>query len=754
MARIKKRSPKKVEGKSKGVRQSREDAEIAAQERIKQRVIQLPNFRQTLSLSCKFQGKPKIVSLDYQAYVHQFPKHQNLIHQLQVAIEIWASETKSSKTAEANFYAQQLLLEFLSKKNNEKVTGNIASLTAPVLRRFLKYLQDKYPSEGTVRKYFTGITSALRAIYKSSFSELPEIGVFLGKFPVPPREKSGKDRIPPLDHRSFNDLVLALQSHFDLIKKIPGKRSDLLKDGRPTLDQMNSYQPWAVLPNALWYYHHVCLKAPTKSAENYRLQRLKKEGWSIEEIKEHYSKEWERVKDTAFDPRSNPYIFNIEDRKNDQERTLSLVLKEWQDKYSDYPLQWELDDSTDFLRSTGHIGEDARYKNHQAQELYQYVLHLRHPLFQNKFNGISVLLFYLYPTVASVSVCLYLLKVQTGWNLTVLLGLEFEGDFEDMFQPCPISQDYVLLVGEKVRGRVEEKYHRSKKNNKYGAYRILKFLWGFGKDIRVHTGSKSPWAYLKLVFKQGESIANNLEQFTHHSYSKDLCREGLIHDNNGNPLKGFAFESIRKSLAEIEDEVSEYDIQKLSSMLQNSPDVAATHYRDEKKTIERLRSVQESWVHHFTYFQGSFNQTLKQSSPSDHLSLLSEAEQDNGSHIQVITTDGITPVSICKNPYSPDWHGHKTSVGDGERCSFFHGCSNCSQCVVFTETLPFIHKRLQIISQLRGKMNIGDWESAYHIEWYAWKEVLEYWPSQEDVVHAKALSAAVKLPVRPQLYGV
>lgn len=751
MARIKRRAVKKPESKQVAKRPTRQEAELVAQQRVSNKLIELPEFRETLILNCLYQGKKVIVDLNYHEHVSQFPNLQNLIHQFQVAIETWARETKSSKTAEASFYAQQLFLEFLCSSDNAKPINNISELTPSVLRRFIKTLQKRTSSEASVRKHFTGITSILRSIYKSSYSELPEIGTLVGKFPVPPREKTGQNAIPPLDQRSFNELVLVLQDHFDAIKSLPGKVQALLNDGQPTLDEMQNYNPWLKLPNALWHYHHKCLNARTSQIKNNNFRLLKKNGWCVDTLETLYQQEWEKVKDTASDPKSDSVVFKVKDRKEDQERNLSLVLKEYYQKYSDYPLQWDVEDSYNFLRSTGHIGEDARYKTHSAHELYQYSQFLEHPLFKRKFKGVGALFFHIYPTVTSVSVCLYLLKVQTGWNLTVLLGLEFESDFESMFKPCPISQDYVLLVGEKARGVLAEKYHRTKKNNKYGTYRVLKFLWEFGKELREHTGSKSPWAYLKVVFDKKEPITNDLQQFTHHSYSNDLCKEKLIHNSKGEPLKGFAFESIRKNLADIEDEISEHDIQKLASMLQNSPAVAEAHYRNKNITQKRLRNVQESWAHNFTYFQGSFNQNSMLENPSDVQ--LGARGQEEGVKVQIITTDGITPVSICKNPHLPDWHGHRTSVGENERCSYFQGCSNCSQCVVFSETLPFIHRRLQILDQLRSKMNVGDWETSYHIEWYAWKEVLELWPNQDEVAKADTLSRAVKLPIRPQLYG-
>lgn len=685
MARIKRRTPKKPEIKKAAKRPTRQEAELVAQERINQKVIKLPEFRETLSLNCTYQGKAVVCDLEYNELVSQFPKFRQLIHQFQVATEVWARETKGSKTAEASFYAQKLFVEFISSSNNAQPISSLSELKTSVLRQFISYLQGK-ASTPSVRKHYTGITGILRCIYKSSYSEIPEIGTFTRKFPTPPREKKDQQKgIPSLDQRSFNELVLVLQDHFDVIKALPKKVKALLNDGQPTLDEMETGS------------------------------------------------------------------FRLKDRKEDQDRNLSLILKEYYHKYSDFPLQWDVDDSHDFLRNTGHVGKDARYKMHPAHELFQYVQYLKNPLLENKHKGISAFLSHIYPTIATVSVCLYLLKVQTGWNLSVLLGLEFGDDFEGLFKPCPISQDYVLLVGEKSRGVQAEKYHRTKKNNKYGAYRVLRFLWGFGQELRAHTGSKSPWVYLKVVFDKNKPITNELEEFTHHTYSTSLCKAGLIHDDNGHPLKGFAFESIRKNLAGIEDEISGYDIQKMASMLQNSPDVAVTHYRNKETSEKRLRNAQETWVHHFTYFQGSFNQKMLLANPSDEE--LNDNDVEGRSKVQIITTDGITPVSICKNPYRPDWHGYKTSVGEGERCSYFQGCSNCTQCVIFTETLPFIYKRLKIIDLLRSKMNAGDWETAYHIEWHAWKEVLENWPEQEDIVKAEALSRMVKLPIRPQLYG-
>jgi hypothetical protein len=138
------------------------------------------------------------------------------------------------------------------------------------------------------------------------------------------------------------------------------------------------------------------------------------------------------------------------------------------------------------------------------------------------------------------------------------------------------------------------------------------------------------------------------------------------------------------------------------------------------KLSDELDSIQES------IDNGSFKGTL----------VPLKTEKRIKDKIITIFTDHTneSPLSTCTGNMNPDWTGSENLQLP---CRIFNKCLLCSRSSVFEDNIPFVVDRFLYLQQLKKNIRVSSFDSLYLDEFNAAKEVVEYWPYQEQIDQAK-----------------
>lgn len=94
---------------------------------------------------------------------------------------------------------------------------------------------------------------------------------------------------------------------------------------------------------------------------------------------------------------------------------------------------------------------------------------------------------------------------------------------------------------------------------------------------------------------------------------------------------------------------------------------------------------------------------------------------------------GESPLSVCKDPYQPDW---SPDSHIDTPCHMFNKCLNCSQATVFEDNIPFIVDRYLYLQNQRSNLAENVFARLYGDEFIASKEIIESWPYQDQIQEA------------------
>ena len=732
MSFIKRTSKNKKTARSKGNLPCREEVIDKYQEK---KNVHLPPLREKITITTKRNNKYEPYVINFEGILEIYPDFSELLHEFQVGIEMWA-EHKSSISLSSmpkDLYLSGFL-EFTRLCRDKKEISHFSDITPNVMRNFkvfLKVSNNKYPMDAGYRYIKTYIKTLQRSKYKT----LSNIGVWQGNFPsnFPRKHKPKKG----LSDSVVNQVDHVTKKVFIIGKDLYKKRKKILK--KPIF--LSDFRKWS-LANTLWFYHYEYL---TGNITKYRLlQTIERNGYSLSEIESKYKEKWPEISSKAKNPREIKAVIS-----QPEDIRFSIAISELRFNYPEYPFDMDIKSAAHFLTDPGYASETSNkyvekgmYLEHPSERLWQCVRYLKSPFPGAGFGGVHAVNSYFHPTIKLLGACFVIIQKESGWNRQTLLDFEFGESFESSFIRDLCCENHRIMIAPKNRAG-EEAFHRTYIKNKYGAYQVLRFLWEFGREIRERANSRSPWLYLSNYFLKTDGPIMLLNERNLTNATRALCNGANITDDSGQKLSNFGSDQLRQNFADDLDELSGGDSVTIARGLQNNLETTEKHYRNRNKNKKRLEKELGEWVTHFTYFQGAFHPKARVDRQT-----LSESES---SLSQVITTDGVRPVLVCGNPYDPDWVNCDESVGKGDCCSYFNGCATCSNAVIFSETLPFIFARLRDLERSMGKLNRLEWENAFYCEHAGWNEVVENWPSIEEVNSARKESERIVLPISPIL---
>lgn len=349
---------------------------------------------------------------------------------------------------------------------------------------------------------------------------------------------------------------------------------------------------------------------------------------------------------------------------------------------------------------------------------------------------------YLYPSFVETYIIRWAIELETAWSPDIVKNIDYK---DYLFQPIPIEQKLAFIKSVKEKGQqsdssdisIEKRMiHPSNSDDKYSAYSLIG-LWikrtsrlrkGINYKATVDSCEFEPFfIYLadRSNFKNGINIivaihpkAPNVEN---HSTKTNYQKKQL----------GFTFDE--RQLRPTSLYLKEKN-QGIPILLQ----VALFGHSDSAITDEYYKNTA-----HF--------QQIRKDKLSDELAAIEESI-DNGSFkgtlvplktekrikdkIITIFTDHTneSPLSTCTDNMNPDWSG---SEHLHLPCRLFNKCLLCSSSSVFEDNIPFIVDRFLYLQQLKKTMRISSFDALYLDEFNAAKEVVEYWPYQEQIDQAK-----------------
>ncbi|MGB1200542.1 MAG: hypothetical protein ACPG5R_03180 [Cognaticolwellia aestuarii] len=349
---------------------------------------------------------------------------------------------------------------------------------------------------------------------------------------------------------------------------------------------------------------------------------------------------------------------------------------------------------------------------------------------------------YLYPSFFETYIIRWAIELETAWSPDIVKNINYK-DF--LFQPIPTEQKLAFIKSVKEKGQQSESsdlsiekrmIYPSNSEDKYSAYSLIK-LWikrtsrlrkGINYKATVDSCDFEPF-FIYLADWANLKNGINIIVAIHHNAPND--ENFPVKTNYQNKHLGFKFDErqLRPTSLYLKEKNQELPIL-LQVALFGHSDSALTdeHYKNtahfqqirKDKLSDELDSIQES------IDNGSFKGTL----------VPLKTEKRIKDKIITIFTDHTnqSPLSACTDNMNPDWAGSENLQLP---CRIFNKCLLCSRSSVFEDNIPFVVDRFLYLQQLKKTTRKNSFDSLYLDEFNAAKEVVEYWPYQEQIDQAK-----------------
>jgi hypothetical protein len=463
-----------------------------------------------------------------------------------------------------------------------------------------------------------------------------------------------------------------------------------------------------------------------------------------------------------------PKIDDVWGGPNEKSKFFKKLLVTLKDEFEEFPFYMSLEDGGKFfkLRQRFSLIDKIQDEKKEIYDLTRRCIGIaRWPLFGEMSFRQSV-----YGSMHFVAETIYpfylLVMLNTGWNSESILAIT--DDVDKHVEPDLIDPDnYVVIISTKERGQSSKKdgaksiYHRCNKNEKFGTYRLLKYvesivikyresphyingkLWQYAiphgsrrKNLISLMGSASTDIYyMSLRFierndfkyitektidhkkvRSGYSSAREALGLTEFEIREDLDHEGYettsvsyASDRSSNKIKDIKIAEIQKQFVE---EVNDIKIKKVTSMTLSSMRKAINESKDE---LDRINEINSS--------------VKKTGLPSQTI-------------IHLLDVDSQKYISACENSMAPTWPNHERFVKKGQKCRFFNKCCLCDKSVLFPEALPYVAKRILVLEELKDQLSGVDWIVNYGDEFDAWSQILDVWSNKSEVEEAKKLASS------------
>ncbi|AEY65750.1 hypothetical protein [Clostridium sp. BNL1100] len=355
---------------------------------------------------------------------------------------------------------------------------------------------------------------------------------------------------------------------------------------------------------------------------------------------------------------------------------------------------------------------------------------------------------------------LLLALINTGWNLESMLSISDDVDAHitpDLIDP----ESYVLIHSQKVRGSKDGKQlkkitHRSSKKNRFGTYRLLKYVESIITQYKDSPYYKNCYLWQYITNNKKTSIIrtiNNIEvSFTKVS-QRFLERHRLKYVSGktiSHPKIRSGYAALRQLLGSTEWEIGEE--------FGHSNKETIIHYTsDESSNLVQdlvIKKIQKQFINDLKNFKVRVveSKTLKELSKaineakteSDKNKMIKNEATKLGLYektiVNIIDAGSQKYILVCEDSTKPSWPGFAELVKEGQKCRYFNKCALCSQSIVFPEALQYIARRILDLDKLKSSLISSEWILQYGDEYEAWLQILHSWSNQEQVENAWELA--------------
>ncbi len=702
--------------------------------------------------------RKKTISFDFTDLVENNTTQKILINQLLVGAAL-QSKIKSVTSYRNMYKAIRLFIEFLNHPDNllNSVVYSVSDISSVVCRTYTNYLATYYPKRPINRKHYgvlRRIVHSLQTVYAG------ENGIGK-KFKWPAGPAKNESPNEGYSEETYNELANAC---IKSIREIIGiqQRCGFIKDNTETL-QLKDWN----LPNIIyWLNEKIIDKENSEKVESVIKRRvascksactfLSDNEIPVEELIHIYREKGVELTRIGRSPTGHAISQKTKDKKQ-RNRYFNIAISTMLNEYQKYP--YCIEENADAIRFLSAV--DDKTRSLYERRLSYLVQRSSIPYLKSELYGQEALYTGIHFIPETIYPFILLIQINTGWNLESVIAISDDVDLHvsrDLIDP----DNYVSVGSYKAKtGKLV--FSRSNKKNKFGTYRLLKYVESVVKKYKgtTHYHDGILWQCTLPSSSQYKTLTTS-DISIRYASKRFLKRHKFRYfedDVVNHPGIRTTYETMREIMG-----FSEYDVSE--DMGHSDVDTTSNHYASDGSSSRlkdaKIRVIQNEIVNDISDYkcrlsESSYLKELRDSIDqsrdnierevkfneiSDDLSL-SESQV-----INLLSPEGQTYIAACSDSSNPTWEGHERLIKNGTVCRYFNKCCECNRAVIFPEALPFVAKRIIDLETLRESINAYQWISSYGVEYDAWKQILADWSNKNEVRDAvkMANSGTVLLP--------
>jgi len=645
----------------------------------------------------------------------------------------------------------QAALEF----TKERVIG-AARLLNHALEAFMKFLE-KVTVKNSELKDLDAITYellfAFKKTYQNSDKPLKSVNSHLGTFFKFLREQELGIRIPtisrdaesprePLQENTLNQLVSNLREEVRHARSRQRIVDKALKTGREIKFDKSVYHPSYSLENiCYWYRHELNEKQLNSSDKEYYALRtqIKKCNDSrvldlspLDFVETYHSDDWRALAATGKDPKGDNFHktrYRLDDVLVTMANHPDWVLCEKRFE------TWSLDSLDNAWEA---ICFRITRSTHSSASIDPIVI-------EGFSGGLRELKGIIFPSLTEAITTFTFIGIQTGWNPEVIARIDRLNPEHSLSRS--IDPDKVLLTSTKQRSQNSTKKKvlvekeicaPSNLGDKYSAVNLLNLYIERSEFLRESISVKKTIdrsdltnpVFVYCAQNTGGILKPGLNNGSYRALSRKIEEFDIALDD-GTSLSALDLNKLRPTW--LETQISHGVDESFLSLLMGHSDEETTevHYNSHSRARGRRKSRLRIELNGIVEDLGS--STFK-----GYISRFTASEiQEHALREGHVFTDAKNKmICICLDSSSPTWPGSQRILTPGEQCTYLTKCTQCKQCVIARDTLPYLVDRQQYITSQSSTMSQAEFETLYGKEKLAIESVLTLWPDPEHVEDA------------------
>ncbi|MEH7996779.1 hypothetical protein V3413_30835 [Pseudomonas aeruginosa] len=708
----------------------------------------------------------KYFARDFTDLVAEYPHHKLIVQQLLIGAQLHTSrKLVTYQTHQDIYYSIEEFLLFLnSAEPINKAVKCVADVDGQVCMSFRSFLIRSYPGRTVNRKRF----GALKNIFISLKKKYKDQGWVGKEFEWPSGPGNNEQVTEGYSRDIHNKLVEGCLVDIKFIMKWMRDYKNLLKDGREILGYDLSLENlmFDLVRNEQEKRSNGTIKAThikgfewVIRSNPYVKEFIQEKKISIEQFLEIY-----RARAHELATNGRPIVGTEVSERGlvygcNRDESGKIATANVGRLYPDWPMQVSFEEAGDLFSTEWSrkkiTGTNKKYSTLEKKIRLTLIFMRAGP--EHKPYEVGQMAYFSRIAFTMVTIFPFFLMVmlQTGWNFEVVASIS--DNLDDHVEEDLIDDDYVIIYG--YKGRTEKsQIHRSSKRDKFGTYQLLRFV---AAEVSKHSasphylsGSLFQCVISKNLWNKFGRLCTTVSTANFGQASTDfLLRHDIKLDTD---TKSPRLETKRlRTTYETRRREQGLDIEEVSKIMGHSNiDTTVNYYDSDLGSTEilnsRIRKIQIKHEKDFRSYAANLITDVSLASLREATELCGSKEKlssvveplvgrlkcSEESVIRLLSPEGQTFIASCLNASRPDWPDAESFIRVDKHCNYFNRCPLCSQCVIFKEALPFIARRISDLEDLKGRLNLIEWEKSYRAEYEGWKGVINSWGNYTEVAEA------------------